>query len=142
MHARIQSTYEVPRNNLTTNTNGLVLGVGELCLGSLDSLSVDLVCPSPVVSEDGGGLGDIEALGDGKSLTVVERFEGSKNIDISLHQASDLHEILASLETGAVESPSGVESLVSAVEGKFHIGRETLGNLYEDLTGGRVVDAA
>lgn len=115
-------TYEVPRNDLTTDTDGLVLGVGELGLGGLDSLTVDLVCPSTVVSEDSGSLGNIKALGDGKGLSVVERFEGSEDINISLHQGSDLHQVFSSLETRAVGSPSGVESLVGSVEAELDIG--------------------
>jgi hypothetical protein len=99
-----------------------VLGVGKLCLGSFDSLSVDLVGPSTVVSEDSGSLSNVKAFCGSKRLSVVERFKGSENIDISLYQGSNLNEILASLESGAIGSPCGVECLVGTVEGNFDIG--------------------
>jgi hypothetical protein len=118
-----------------------VSGKGELVLAGLDSLTVDLVGPSTVVSEDGSGFSDIETLGNGKSLSVVERLEGSEDIDISFHQGSDLHEQLASLETWNVESPGGVEGIVGGIKSDFNVGSETLGDLDEDLTSGGVVDA-
>jgi hypothetical protein len=116
------ATYEVPWDNLTGDTNGFVSGECKLVLGSLDSLSVDLVCPSTVVSEDGSGLGDIETLGNGKSLSVVKRLEGCKDIDISLHQGSDFHEVLSSLETWDIETPGGLEGSVGGIKCDFDIG--------------------
>jgi hypothetical protein len=118
-----------------------VSGESEFVLAGLDGLTVDLVGPSTVVSEDGSGFSDIETLGNGKSLSVVEGFEGSKDIDISFHQGSDLHEQLASLETWNVESPGGVEGIVGGIKSDFNVGSETLGDLDEDLTSGGVVDA-
>jgi len=117
-----------------------VSGKGKLVLAGLDGLTVDLVGPSTVVSEDGSGFSDIETLGNGKSLSVVEGFKGSKDVDISLHQGSDLHEQLASFETGNVESPGGVESIVGSIKSDLDVGSETLGDLDENLTGGGVVD--
>lgn len=114
---------------------------GKLVFAGLDGLTVDLVCPSTVVSEDGSGFSDIETLGNTKGLSVVERLERSEDIDISFHQGSDLHEVLASLETWNVESPSGVEGVVGGIKSDFDVGSETLGDLDEDLTGGGVVDA-
>jgi hypothetical protein len=118
-----------------------VSGKGKLVLAGLDGLTVDLVGPSTVVSEDGSGFSDIETLGNGKSLSVVEGFEGSKDIDISLHQGSDLHEQLASLETWNVESPGGVEGIVGGIKSDFNVGSETLGDLDKDFTSGGIVDA-
>jgi hypothetical protein len=134
-------TYEVPGDDLSTDTNGLVSSESELVLGSLDSLSVDLVSPTTVVSEDGSSLVNVESLGDGKGLSIVERLEGSENVDISLHQGSDLHEVLASLGSGAVGTPSSVECLVGGIKGDIDIRAETFRDLDEDLAGGRVVDA-
>jgi len=135
-----RQTYEVPWDDLTTDTDGLVSGESELVLACLDGLTVYLVRPSTVVSEDGSGFSDIETLGNGKSLSVVERLEGSEDIDISLHQGSDLHEVLASLETWNVESPGRVEGSVGGVKSDIDIGSKTLGDLDENLTSGRVVD--
>lgn len=116
-------------------------GEGELVLAGLNGLTVDLVCPTTVVSEDSSGFSDIETLGNSKGLSVVEGFKGSKDIDISLHQGSDLHEQLASLETWDVETPGGVEGIVSGIKSDLDVGSETLGDLDEDLTSGGVVDA-
>jgi len=118
-----------------------VSGEGELVLAGLNGLTVNLVGPSTVVSEDSSGFSDIETLGNGKSLSVVEGFEGSKDVDISLHQGSDLHEQLASLETWNVESPGGVEGIVGGIKSDLNVGSETLRNLDEDFTSGGVVDA-
>jgi hypothetical protein len=52
-------TYEVPGDDLPADTDGLVAGVGKLGQGLLDDLAVDLVCPTTVVSEHGGRLGDL-----------------------------------------------------------------------------------
>jgi len=134
-------TYEVPGDDLTTDTDGFVSGEGELVLAGLNGLTMDLVCPSTVVSEDSSGFSDVETLGNSKGLSVVEGFKGSKDIDISLHQGSNLHEQLASLETWNVESPGGVEGIVGSIKSDLNVGSETLGDLDEDLTSGRVVDA-
>jgi hypothetical protein len=139
--AQATGTYEVPWDDLTTDTNGLVSGKGKLVLAGLDSLTVDLVGPTTVVSEDSSGFGYIETLGNGKSFSIVEGFEGSEDIDISLHQGSNLHEQLASLETWNVESPGSVEGIVSGIKSDFNVGSETLGDLDEDLTSSGVVDA-
>lgn len=135
-------TYEVPWDDLTTDTNGLVSGESKLVFASFDGFTVNLVCPSTVVSEDGGGLGNIESLGNGKGLSVVEGLEGSKDIDISLHQGGDLHEHLASLETGDIETPGGLEGSMRGIERSLDIGTHTLWDLDEDLAGGGVVDTA
>ena len=116
-------------------------GKGKLVLAGLNGLTVNLVGPSTVISEDSSGFSDIETLGNGKSLSVVEGFEGSKDIDISLHQGSDLHEQLASLETWNVESPGGVKGIVGGIKSDLDVGSETLGDLDEDFTSGGVVDA-
>lgn len=117
-------------------------GKGELGVRGLDRLTVDLVGPSTVVSEDSGRLSDVEALGDREDLSVVESLEGGEDVDVSLNQRGDLHQQLASLETGSVLAPSRLEGLVGTVESVVDIGGETLGDLDEDLTGGGVVDAA
>jgi hypothetical protein len=49
-------TYKVPGDDLTADTDRLVAGVGELLRGLLDDLAVDLVCPTTVVAEHGGGF--------------------------------------------------------------------------------------
>ena len=46
-------THEVPWDDLTTNTDGLVLGVCEFSRCLFDDFTVDLVGPTTIVSESG-----------------------------------------------------------------------------------------
>lgn len=133
--------YEVPGDDLTTDTDRLMSGEGEFGIRGLDGLAVNLVGPTTVVSEDSGRLGHIKALGNGKDLSIVESLEGSENVYISLDQGSNLHQELASLETWSVLAPSRLEGLGGTVKSVVDIGGQTLGYRDQNLSGAGVVDA-
>lgn len=75
---------EVPWDNLANNANGLMTSIGKAALVNFSNLSVDLVGPTPIVAEAGSSLTGIKALGDGKSLSVIECFDSRDFIDITL----------------------------------------------------------
>jgi len=68
---------EVPGDNLTTNTNRLFSDVVEGIGAGVDNLTLDLVCPTTIVSQAARGSSNI-TLCHGESLSVVERLDGGK----------------------------------------------------------------
>jgi hypothetical protein len=75
---------EVPGDDLSANTNGLVTSISEGEVVSLNNFAVDLVRPSAVVFETISRHGDI-ALCNIESLAVVECFNSSKSLDLTVH---------------------------------------------------------
>ena len=100
----------------------------------LDGLAVDLVGPSSVVSEHGGGFGDlklskqllgwthVKSLGSAKRLAIVQSLDTGQNVDIPLHQLGNLDEVFAALKPGTVETPGSIECLVGSFDGYIDIG--------------------
>jgi len=131
---------EVPWDNLTGNTDWLMLGVAKLLVGGLDDLALNLVGPTTVVSEDGGRLGDIEALGSRERLTVVESLDTGKDVQISLDELGDLGENSSSLEPWGVVAPDSVECLSGNLDGDIDISGESLWNGGQVLSRGWVDD--
>lgn len=52
-------TYEVPGDDLTTDTDGFVSSVGKLASRLLDDFAVNLVGPATIVAEGSGRFGDL-----------------------------------------------------------------------------------
>ena len=132
--------------------------IGKLALGLLDDLAVNLVGPATIVAESSGGLGSlhispsatafgnrdthVKALGSTESLAVVESFNGSQNVDITLNQLGDLDENLAALKARHVGTPSGVECDASGIESLVDIGFSALDDLGDLFAIGGVDDTA
>lgn len=72
---------EVPWDDLTTHTDGLVSGVVEGLGVGVDDLAVNLVSPTGVVSQAAGREGHVD-LGHGEGLSVVERLDGGQGVDV------------------------------------------------------------
>ena len=84
-------------------TNGLLLDVVESVGSSVDDLAGNLVCPTTVVSEAANAHADVD-LGHGDGLAVVERLDGSEEVDVLLEQVGEVCEQLATV-LGCLLSP-------------------------------------
>lgn len=82
-------------------TYRLLLDVVEGRGVGVDNLALNLVGPSTVVSQAARGGHDITG-GHGNGLSVVERLNGGKGLDLTLHQVGKLAEKLATVATGLV----------------------------------------
>lgn len=87
---------EVPRNDLTADTNGLVASVDKGFAVGVDGLTVDLVGPTAIVTQAGSGATHVD-LGDVESFTVVDGFDGGNDIQIPLKEIGQLEEQTSTL---------------------------------------------
>lgn len=131
---------EVPGDDLTTDTDGLVAGEDDLVGGLLNDLAVDLVGPATVVAEASGGLGDVEAAGGTEGLAVVEGLKRGEDVGVTLNELGELDQELSALEAGGVEAPGGVVGLAGGVDGDIDVSLGTLGEVDDLLAGGGVDD--
>lgn len=90
---------EVPGDNLTADTNGLVTGVGEGLGVGVNSLTVDLVGPAGVVTDAAQSIGQVD-LGHGEGLAVVEGLNGGDSINVALNQVGQLVQETATVGGG------------------------------------------
>lgn len=110
---------EVPGDDLTADTDGLVAGVGESLGVGVDGLTGDLVGPATVVAQAAGGIGNV-ALGHGDGLAVVESLDGGEDLDITLEQIGQLGEHTATVGGGHVV-PGTLEGGASGLDGDVDI---------------------
>lgn len=92
---------EVPRNDLTTDTNGFVAGVGEGLRVGVNSLAVNLVGPSGVVANATHGQPQVN-LGHAEGLAVVQGFNGSYLLKVALHKIRKLVDEPAPVRRGNI----------------------------------------
>ena len=90
-------------------TNRFLLGVVESLRVRLNNFAVNLVCPAAVISEASSAHTDID-LGHAERFAIVQRFNGSKEVEILFEQVCELHEISSSLLCGDVP-PGCLEGL-------------------------------
>jgi hypothetical protein len=124
---------EVPGDNLSTDSDGLVLGVVEGSGHGVDDLSVDLVGPSSVVSQTSGSHGNI-TLGKGNGLSVVQRLNRGKEKKVLLHKVGELQEVL-SAGRGGSGSPGSLEGGTGSLDGNVDIDLAGLLDGTDDLLG-------
>lgn len=129
---------EVPGNDLSNNTDGLVSGVSHLRGVDVDDLSSVLVSETSVVPQASSSLGNIEPFGDREGLSVIQRLESRQLVEVGLDQLSELHQNLSSSSTGDVLSPDGLVGLLSGINSEVDISRVSLGDRGDDLSVGRV----
>lgn len=133
---------DVPGDDLTNDSDGLVAGVSQLGVIDLDDLSVVLVSPSTVVPEAGSGFGDIESSREGEGLSVVwergggserlarwgevlvvysakekltQRLDGSDLVGVGFDGLSESHQEFSSSVPRNFLSPDGVVSFLGGV---------------------------
>lgn len=127
---------EVPGNDLTTDTDGLVAGVGESLGVGINGLTSDLIRPTTVVAKTASSVGDVD-LGHGDGLSVVQSLNGREGIHITLEQVGELGEHTATVG-GDHLLPGTLEGLTGSLDGNVDI---LLGSLVDGgngLLGGRV----
>lgn len=90
---------EVPRDDLTADTNGLVAGVGEGLGVGVNRLTVDLVGPAGVVTDTAQSVGQVD-LGHGEGLAVVEGLNGGDRVNVALNQVGQLVQETATVGGG------------------------------------------
>ncbi len=77
-------------SHLTTDTNGLVEGVGELLIAKLvDGLAEDLVGEAGVVAEAGDRVADVALAGDTHALARVERLDSGDLVRVTLEEVGE-----------------------------------------------------
>lgn len=80
---------EVPGDDGTADTDGLVTGVRELAL-SLNDLAVELVSPARKVAEGLGDLGSVKVARESDTLAVVEGLDLGELLNVGLDQVGEL----------------------------------------------------
>lgn len=110
---------EVPGDDLTTDTNGLVAGVGKRLRVGVNGLAVNLIGPATVVAKAAGGGGNI-ALSHGEGLAVVKGFNSSQDVAITLEEVGQLDEEAATFG-GSDLAPLTLEGGACCLDGIFDI---------------------
>lgn len=110
---------EVPGDNLTADTNGLVAGVGEGLGVGVNGLTVDLVGPAGVVTDAAQGVGQVD-LGHGEGLAVVESLNGGQSINVALNQVGQLVQETTTVGRGN-PSPFALKGLAGGGHGDVDI---------------------
>ena len=83
----------------------------------------------------------VESLGSRERLAIVQSLYARKNVEIPLDQFRNFDEVSPALESGAVETPSGLECLAGGLDGDIDVRRETFGERGDDLARRRVDSA-
>ena len=116
-------------DDLADDADRLVADQSELLVVDLLDATAVLVGPAAVVAQAGGGLGDIECLGDRARLactisvrrkrarTVVERLDGGELGLVGLDGLGEGDEELAALVRRALGAPDGVVGLLGGLDG-------------------------
>lgn len=107
------------RDDLSANTDGLLLGVVELSGSGVNDLSVDLVGPPTVVSEDVGSGLDI-TLGLGNGLSVVEGLDGGKEEQVLLEEVRKVVQVPSTV-LGSDLGPLALEGGTGSLDGNVDI---------------------
>lgn len=110
---------EIPRNDLTADTNGLVAGVGEGLRVGVNSLAVNLVRPSGVVANATHGQPQVN-LGHAEGLAVVQGLNGSYLLKVALHKIRELVDEPAPVRRGNI-APLALEGGTSRSHGGIDI---------------------
>ena len=110
---------EVPGDDLTADTNGLVAGVAKGIGVGVNGLAVDLVGPSGVVANAANGVAHVD-LGNVESLAVVSSLESSQVVNFPLHQVGQLGQQAAAFGGGHL-APGALESLAGRGDGSVDI---------------------
>lgn len=127
---------EVPGDDLTADTNGLVACVGKGIGVGVNGLAVDLVGPSGVVADAANGVTHVN-LGYVESLAVVSGLQSSQVVNVPLHQVGQLGQQAAALG-GDHLAPGALESLTGRGDSSVNILLGSLVNGGDGLFGGRV----
>jgi hypothetical protein len=127
------------RNDLSTDTDGLVPGVVESSGLGVNDLSVDLVRPTTVVSQASGSSVDVD-LRVGNALSVVQRLDRGDLKDVLLNQIGELHKESTALCRGHLGPWAGGEGHPGGLHRDVDILLSGLVNRADWLLGGRVED--
>lgn len=97
----------------------------------INSLSLNLVGPSTVVSKDTSNHANV-VLGQGDGLSVIERLNGGEGIKVLLDQLGELDEQLATVLWGNL-GPWALERRAGGLYGTVDILLRGLGDGADDL---------
>ena len=110
---------EVPWDDLSTDTDGLLLDVIEGIGCGVGDAAFDLVGPASVVSQAAGTHADVD-LGHVKGLAVVEGFDGCEEVGVLLEEFRELDQEAATVLWGLL-SPWTLECLSGCCYGNVDI---------------------
>ena len=129
---------EIPGDDLPGDAHRLALGVAEVPPADRDRLAVDLVGPAGVVAEavDHQRQVGVAALAD--RLAVIERFELGQLVDVRFDQVGELVHQPPAVAGVHLAPGAGVERLSGRLDGQVDVGGVALGDVGDDLFGGRV----
>ncbi|KAH3660227.1 hypothetical protein OGAPHI_007432 [Ogataea philodendri] len=128
--------WEVPWNDLSTNTNWLSLGVSVVGSTSVNVLTGQLVCPTSTRSDVVDDQSNV-SLSQLQGLTVVKRLDSSQGLLVLLQELS---KVVQSLTTnGRVDlTPAALKSSLSSIHGVVNVLLAGLVDLANFLFGRRV----
>jgi len=107
------------RDNLSTDTNGLLFCVVEFSMFCINNLSVDFIGPPTIVPQASGSSTNI-ALGHANTLSVVERLYGGYLEEILIEEICKSAEKLATLGGGNLV-PFSLKGCTSSTYGNVDI---------------------
>ena len=131
-------TREIPWDDLTNNTNGLMTRIDEFVLVGLDSLTVDLVGPAGIVADGSDRLGDIDGRCYGVGLSIIKGLDSGKLSGVRFHEVRKFVQKNTALGTRGVKTPGGVEGILSGLDSEIDILGRTRGDRGNDLASRRV----
>lgn len=112
-------------------------GVDELIRGSVNDLTMDLVGPTSEVTVAANASRDIIVSGNGEGLSVIDGFESSKLILITLHKISQLVDQDTTV-SGSYLGPDVLVRGIGSFNGSVDIFLSSAVNLANDLFSGWV----
>jgi hypothetical protein len=120
-------------------TYGLLADVVE-CVGCcVNNLTLDLVGPASVVPQATSGSGNVNVLGHGESLAIVESLDSGKEVDVLQEEVGKLNEKLSAV-LRCLLPPWTVEGLAGGLDSDIDILLGRLLDGCDDLFCGRVDD--
>lgn len=130
--------WEVPWDDLSANTDWLLLDVVEGIWGGIDDLALNLVGPAAVVSQAACAHADVD-LGHGDGLAVVESLYGCEEVEVLLEEGGELVQEFAAVLWGLL-SPWALKCLAGGCDCDVDILFGGLLDGADDLLGGWVDD--
>src|SRR5258708_26813337 len=126
----------MPRDDLASNGDWLVLGVGEIGAVDGNGLALILIGPSGVIAVAGDGERQVRGAGDMIGLAVVERLELRKFVGIFLNEVRQLVHQIAALRGGELLAPSpGLEGSAGGADRLVDVGSVGFRYLGDDFAG-------
>ena len=135
---RLHQRGEVPGDDLADHADRLVPRVAKVIALDRDGFAVNLVCPTRVIAVAFARHGQVDVEGIAIGLAVVQRFEGRQLLAICFDEIGKPVKQAATFRGVHLRPRTGFKRLAGCLDRQVHIRLFPLGNLADDLAGGRV----